>query len=189
MERLTRIASRTAALALLVSIGFGIYFGFIAPYSDYIAELKARLEQQQLLIARLQRVAAQEMRLSELEMRAKASARSASFISGPSDAIITANLQSRVAKLASDSGVRVRTTRALPERERNGLRMLGIQVQLAADIEQVQRIIHAIESTEPLLFIESAQLTAATARHSEDGHAEPLEARLDIFAAVSPPKS
>ncbi len=184
-ERLIRLTRRIAALGLLVLLAGAVHLALVRPYLGHVAALQEELAQQRTLLGRLAAVAELEARLPELEQRAAAASKSGAFISGASEALMTAGLQSRLAALAAEAGVRVRTTRALPARERDGTRLLGVQVQLAASIGQVQRIVHAIETGQPMLFIEGLHLAAPSGRPASPEDAELLETRIDVFAAAA----
>lgn len=189
MQIVTRIARRCLALALLLISGAAAYGTIIGPYFEHIARLQEELVQKRLLLGRLAAVAAQETDLAELEPRATAAVQSRAFASGTSDAIITANLQSRLARLATEVGARVRTTRALPQRNSGTLRLIGVQIQLIADTDQIQRILHGIETSQTLLFIEGLTLTTTTAHRKSNEESDLMEARIDVVAAVAPKRS
>ncbi|MCL4766553.1 MAG: hypothetical protein KJZ80_10005 [Hyphomicrobiaceae bacterium] len=188
-EHVVRLARRIAALGLLLLLAATLHLALVKPYLAHLAGLKEELAQQRTLLGRLAAIAELEPRLPELERRAIAASKSGAFISGASEALMTAGLQSRVAALASEAGVRVRTTRALPARERDGIRLLGVQVQLAASIGQVQRIVHAIETGQPMLFIEGLHIAAPSGRPASGEDAGLLETRIDVFAAAAADRS
>ena len=78
--------------------------------------------------------------------------------------------------------VKPRSTRNLTARERNNFRLVGVQLQLAAPIEQLQAVLLDIEQHKPLLLIEALHVTpillSGVAGEEERGM---LEARLDVF--------
>lgn len=184
MRNLSKLAARVAALGLLLLVPVVLYFGLVGPYFAHVAQLRETLHQERLLLGRLAQIASQEAGLPELERRALAARKSPLFLSGASEALMTGNMQSRISELASAAGVRVRTTRALPPQNHDGLRLLGVQVQLAADIGRIQRILHSMEAATPMLFIKALHLAPSNSL-ADSAEEAILETRIDVFAAVA----
>jgi len=83
----------------------------------------------------------------------------------------------------ADNGVKPRSMRGLPARERDGIRLLGAQVQLVTSIENVQKLLLALESHRPLLLIDFLQINQTSSSGlSNEEPAGLLETRLDIYA-------
>ena len=84
--------------------------------------------------------------------------RAAYSSAGETDALRTANLQALITDIAVKHGVRLSSARALPAQERDGLRFIGVQAELDADMPQLQAIMLAFEAQRPYLFIQSLQV-------------------------------
>jgi len=181
-------ARKLIAVGLLLAISAGVYAAVVQPYLSHVSNLQDQIVQQSMLLERLKTFAAEKDRLPTLDKQIEALRTSPDFVTGGSEALITATLQQRIAIIAEEVGTKVRSTRALTAREHNGLKLLGIQIQLTASLQQIQEILYEIEKSRPLLFVETLHLTASKDR-SADENVDQLNARLDVFAAVASGRS
>jgi general secretion pathway protein M len=107
-------------------------------------------------------------------------------IEGESEAIRLASLQSQVMDIISGQAVKPRTTRNLQTRERNTLKLVGVQLQLTATIEQLQRILLEIEAHKPILLVDSLHLSPSSSTTPDDDRGM-LEIRLDVVGIEARP--
>ena len=103
------------------------------------------------------------------------------FLAGETDALRTANLQALITEIAQEHGVRLSSTRALPVHEQDGLRFLGVQAELDADLKQLQAMVLAFESRRPYLFIQSVQIVPSATRRPD---IDELRVRFGVVGAV-----
>jgi Type II secretion system (T2SS), protein M subtype b len=96
------------------------------------------------------------------------------FLAGPEDAIIVADLQTRLRSLITARNAELSSARALQPKSRDGLEYLGLALQIRAEMKSIQEVLHAIETGTPLLFVERVDLrldergaAAARARNAE----------------------
>jgi len=131
-----------------------VYLAAVAPLIGLYADREARLTDRQVLLARLHTVAAQlpalQTRLAELQ--ASASARKIT-VDGSSDALASANLQSRLQAIAASSGVAISSTEGLPAENRAGYRRLGLRVAVNGEYHSIVRMLAAAEKANPPLII------------------------------------
>jgi Type II secretion system (T2SS), protein M subtype b len=106
------------------------------------------------------------------------------FIDGESDSIRLASLQSQVVDILAGQGIKPRTARMLQSSERQTLKLVGVQLQMTATIEQLQKVLVQIEAHRPILLVDSLHLTPTNAINSEDDRGL-LEARIDVRAIVA----
>lgn len=113
------------------------------------------------------------------------------FLTGPEDAIILADLQTRLRSLITARKAELSSARALQAKSRDGLEYLGLALQIRADMKNIQEVLHAIETGRPLLFIERADLRldergtgAALARNAES--IAPMTLEIAVYGAKWP---
>ena len=153
------------------------------PLMAHVADLQERIEQERTVVGRLSLLANDESSKRTLEAQTKAAKASGLFIEGESESIRLAALQSNLSAIAAANGIKLRSARNLPSRDKNELRLVGVQLQLVAPIAKLQKILLDIEQTKPALFVDSMQITPLTLSRITDTE-EPglLDARLDVFA-------
>jgi general secretion pathway protein M len=86
-------------------------------------------------------------------MRAKDSRKY--FLRSGAAALSAAEAQEYVRDMVQSAGGRLITMQALPAKEEGRYRQVSAQVQLAANIHALRKILHAVESHVPMLFIEN----------------------------------
>ena len=187
---ITRFLKRLAALLLLAAVIGGIGLFVVLPVVSHVQALNSEIEQERATLGRLASMpddANEAQAIDRMTARAKESRQ---FLEGESDPIRLANLQSLIGVIAAGQGVKLRSSRNLPPRERNEVRFVGVQLQLAANIEQLQKILVAIEAQRPYLFIDSLHITPMPGAVAAGGEeAGQLDARLEILGATLPQKS
>ena len=180
-ERLSRILRRLAAIGLLFAAVGMVVALLVLPLASYFGELRADIAGQRDLLARLDAFAANKNAASELAGRSQAAMQSGIFLAGETDALRTANLQALITDIAAKNGVRLSSARGLPSREQDGLRFIGVQAELDADMRQLQAIMLACEAQRPYLFIQSLQVAPLASRQPDS---DDLKVRFGIVAAA-----
>lgn len=183
---LMSLLSKSLALAILAVAGLAAYLIVAAPITSGLIGQRERIDEQRTLLGRYTAAASQEGQAREVEKQARSALRAAMFLPGASDAVRLAELQTLTGRITQAEGVSVRSTRALPPRERDGVKFLGIEAQLNCTIEQLQRILHALESGQPALFVDALQVTAPRVIQEQDPTAATrLDVRIGVIGAVS----
>jgi len=184
--KLPKVA-RQALAVLLVFLVLGALGLAISPIFAHVAELSSHIEQERNLLSRLSSVAATQPAAADAGKIPDREAYAGLFLQGESEGIRLASLQSRLSEIFAANGVKLRSARNLPAKERDDLHLLGVQLQFAAPVERLQAILLAIEEQKPLLLIESLQVTPLAATSEEErGN---LETRVDVFGVGSARKS
>jgi hypothetical protein len=185
MPRLSKQASRLAALALLAGALAALVLGVALPVAQRFQELAAAVEDERLQLRDYAAFAAHQPQLEALEERHRAELERGEFLPGEGELEWRSNLQGVLTRLAEESGVRISSARQLPDRERGPFKLVGMGLNLSTDIETVQGFLYAIETARPYLFVESADISPLGGIGRESGP-RLLEVRLDVFAA--PPR-
>ncbi|HEX2257056.1 MAG TPA: type II secretion system protein GspM [Afifellaceae bacterium] len=182
MRRLSKSASRLAALTLLAMALAALALGVAMPLAQRFDALALSLEEQRLQLRDYAAFAAQQPQLEALEERHRAELERGEFLAGEGELEWRFNLQGVLTKLAEESGVRISSARQLPDGERGAFKLVGMGLNLTSDIETVQGFLHAVEAARPYLFVESADISPLGGGGQGSGP-RLLEVRLDIFAA------
>jgi hypothetical protein len=181
--RLSKPLRQLIAIALLAVPVAAVGLLAVVPLWAHVASLKERIEQERTVDGRLSQIASDETAKRALEAQTKAARSAGLFIEGESESIRLSALQSNLAGIAAANGIKLRSARNLPSRDKNDLRLVGVQLQLVAPIAKLQKILLEIEQAKPALFVDSMQITPLTLSRVTDGE-EPglLDARFDVFA-------
>ena len=189
MRLLRQVFSKVFALVLLAGAALLVFTLVIEPLIERYTGAQERIAEQRALLGRLNAAASQASGAKTSEKQPHPAALGVVFLPGTSDAIRVAELQSALSRIAEAEGVQLKSTRSLPPREREAVRMLGVEARLSASIEQLQKILYKLETQRPLLFIEGLQITplAALTGSKEPANAT-LEVRIDVLGAAERPK-
>jgi general secretion pathway protein M len=147
--------SRQLAVSLLVVAVLGVLALLALPtwylYNRYDRVLAERRDQ----VERFSRIASTRAEVArQLEsMRGKDTRKY--FLRSGAAALSAAEAQEYVRGMVESAGGRLVTMQALPAKEEGRYRQVSAQVQLAANIQSLRRILHAIETHVPMLFIEN----------------------------------
>lgn len=138
------------AVAVLVIVG-PIAFGVWSLNHYYDTELRAKRER----IERFQRIASTRAEVvKQLDaMRAKEPRKL--FLRSGAPALSAAEAQEAVRSIVEANGGKLITMQAPSSREDGRHRQITVNVQLTANIHALRRILHAIETNTPYLFIDN----------------------------------
>lgn len=152
--------SRAAALGLLavaLLLGWGL---LVEPYAALLTRQEAELQEGRDRLAHRGRIAASVPALTAaLEQAATAGAAVADpYLTGASDALAAATLQSRLGELAERAGMTVSAVEPAVSADAQDTGRVALTLSLTGAIDGVRRLLHAIESARPLLFVEDLDL-------------------------------
>ncbi len=178
--------SRLVALLLLAAVLLAGLLWVIEPLRTSFAEADQAVADAREQLARYGGIAVQK---PDLERRVAALGQdqslSASYLSGETDALAAASLQSRVATLIASSGAALGSIQVLPARDEEGLRRVGIRLQFTARIEGLTTVLQQTESGVPALFIDNldiqSRMLPATAASSDPTVEPVLTVALDVY--------
>jgi general secretion pathway protein M len=190
MPEMSQPMRRLAAVALLVLALTVLALATVVPLAARVAELQGEIEAERALLGRFAAVAARKNETAEIERAGRAALESGAWLEGKSEALTAAGLQGLLARLAATDRVRFHSTRALPPREREGARLIGVSVQFKAEIGQLRALLFRIESSRPFLLVEGLQVRPVSPFSQRDSeHNGILDVRLDIYGAQPPKRS
>src|SRR5215469_10124775 len=152
------MASRALALGLLGLLVAVLWVGVADPIKRRYDENDQAITDGIRLLAGFKSVIAQDRQPGSESGAGDLERYRGDFLAGPEDAIILADLQTRLRSLITAHNAELSTARALPAKSRDGLEYLGLALQIRAEMKSVQEVLHAIETGTPLLFVEHADL-------------------------------
>lgn len=169
------VASRAAALGVLaaaVVLGWAI---LAEPYRALLAGQEAELQQGRDRLAHLTRIAGTVPGLADaLEQGAAAGERLTDpYLPGASDSLAAATLQGHLGEMAQRAGMSVTSVEPAPAAEAADSGRVALTLSLNGAIDGMQRLLHAIESQRPLLFVEEIDIlnpSVTEARFDPAGH-------------------
>jgi general secretion pathway protein M len=176
-----------ALILMLIAVG-SVHLVVVVPLVNFYAERQSVLENRRMLLPRLS-AAAEELpalRARASELRAAAGARKVT-LEGASDAIASANLQSRIEELAASVGATVSSTEGLPAEVRGGYRRIELRYVLVSSYETLVRLFAKLEAATPPLVIDNLHIQGGLrvdrrGQPATPGLATPaLNAGLDVY--------
>jgi Type II secretion system (T2SS), protein M subtype b len=185
------LASRASALGLLGLLVAVIWMCAVDPIKRRYDENDQAITDGIRMLAGLKSVIVQGRQVGSERSASDLERYRSDFLAGPEDAIILADLQTRLRSLITAHNAELSSARALPPKSRDGLEYLGLGLQIRAEMKSVQEVLHAIETGGPLLFVERADLRldergAAAARARNVESIAPMTLEIAVFGAKWP---
>lgn len=182
-DGISKPVRQLAAIALLASLCAGFWLFVWSPAVGTLRQQDAKIAEQREVLARLLSAGNLAGEASALEQKSTSLDTTNLMLKGDSDPLRTAELQTALTKIVADFGLRLRSTRSLPAREAQGVRLVGVQAQFQATLEQLQKVLLAIEDSEPVFVIEALRIAGAAS--AADAKTEtPLDISVDVFGAT-----
>jgi general secretion pathway protein M len=172
------LPSRAAALVLLGLVVALLYAGLIAPYRDYVAALDDRLDAKASILDRMRSLTRQPAAPDD---PATAATLDALLLPDLSDAQAVGQLQDRLKEFAAAGGVDLQGVQVLPPIETATLSRLAVRLRGAADMAALNRFLHAVESTRPVLLIDNLRIQSRAPRGAPSPASAVLDIQLDVI--------
>jgi general secretion pathway protein M len=186
MPAISKPVRQVAALLLLLSALASITLMTIVPLAKRFSNLDDQIMEERAMLGRFQAIAQRQDEVLNVQRAARAASESGAFLKGEGEPIKAANLQALLADTAGRQGIRLSSTRALPQRDHAGLRLIGVRMQFNADIEQLRALLFDIESARPFLFVEGLQVRPVSALAQRDPELGGLlDVRFDVYGAAA----
>lgn len=188
MYTLAKPLRQLLAVVLVIAALGTIALFTVVPVVARITELQERIEQERQMLGRLALAASDDGGAIDARQKAVAGRLSGIFIPGESESIRVSYIQSQLIDILTTQRLKPRSTRNLPARERAGLRLVGVQMQVTVPIEDLQVLLRDIEAHKPPLLIQSLHVTPSNNPGvNGDDLRGMLDARIDVFG-IEPQK-
>ncbi len=154
-------------MALVLVLGvFGMLVAAVAvPWLDWNREYDERMELRTRQLSRYQAQLAMLPVLQERLERLKADgAQDAFYLGAPNASLGGVALQRRVEEMVSESGGSLTSIQILPAETENALTKLSVRARLQLDVPELRDVLYRIEGSEPLMFVEQANIRAMRPR-------------------------
>lgn len=178
---------RFLAIALLVALVVLPYALVVRPLVTAYDDRRAQLAEQEELLRRYRALASNARPLKErmAEMRENVPDDPV-YLSGGSESLVGADLQNRVKTVVESSGGRLASTQVLPASEDSGFRQITIRVRMTSDIDGLHKILHALETSRPYLFLDNIDVNAREGRRGTAEQETELTTTFDVFGFMQP---
>jgi general secretion pathway protein M len=185
------IAGRLAALALLAGAIAAVAVFGVLPMVERIRAADEALDFDRQLILRLSAASVNpgsyDTRLAALRSRID---QSDLYLRAETEPLAAVALQEQVKSAVGQYGGELRSVQSLPSQDADGLTRIGLRVGMTGELEAVLRVLHQLESDEPLVFAENLQINEAGRRRRRSQETEQenaqLSVRFDIFGYLPP---
>jgi hypothetical protein len=145
------------------------------------AQRQEMIEARRMLLPRLQTAAAElptlRARISRLHTEQQTRKLT---LDGATDAIASANLESRIDAFARSVDVAIGSTESLPAEPRGPYRRIGLRLVLTGRYEALVNLLAKLETARPPLAVDNLQLHGPLARPGMETAAT-LDAGLDVY--------
>jgi general secretion pathway protein M len=181
--------NRAFALFLLFALVAGIYLAGIKPLVGAYRANQESIEDARLQVARFQAVAAEadalKAKVTEIE---ELHASRPYYLTKATDALAAVELQDRVKLAVSDNGGTIRSIQALPGEKDGQLQRVTLRVQMTTTITSLFNIVHALETSQPFLFLDNIDIKGRPVRDTKQGTASDptLSVTLDLYGFRPP---
>lgn len=185
-NELMRQISRYSALALLIILVGTTYLAIIEPLLGIYRANEDEIAAEREKLARFLSVAGYENEIDGLIKRASARAPANQFLQGNGEAIVVAELQTRLKTFAQSKQVVLSSARTARDQTIEGITYYGVRLNLFGQPDNVNGFINTVETSLPFLFLESTHLRAAHRLTDNVDEQIRLDAQLDIYGAIAP---
>jgi general secretion pathway protein M len=147
--------SRAAAMALLLGAVVFVLGAFIIPVYLLHRHYDFYLDKYSDELARYQRIAATRATLEAKLAAVKAREPRKGFLKNASPGLAASEVQDVVKSLIEGNGGRLAVLQISPHKDDGRFRQASVNVQMSASVPALRKILHALESAQPHLFVDS----------------------------------
>lgn len=189
MIDLPKWVSRTAALSLLVFVIGALYLLIVSPVIEAYRSTNEASREALEQLARYELLSkTNPNRKADLEKLGRQQTQSGVYLAGDTDALAAAGLQEAVGAKIEQNGGKLRSMQILPVKTDGDFKRVSVRVQLTATLESFFRVLYALESGKPYVFIDNLDVKNRQARKAKkDTDEDPeLVIRFDLYGYLRP---
>jgi len=185
MRSLPPAARRALALLILLGAVGLVYLIAVQPLLDDYRATRESIADGEAALSRFRRVAAElPQRRAALAALRQRQAASEGFLQGTNEALVAAQIQNRIKSLVEQAQGELKSTQVLPVQEEGKYRRITLRAQMTLDTAAAERVLYAIETASPLLFVDNLDMRAhigGDRRRERANPDPPLDMRLDVY--------
>ncbi len=167
---------------VLLFVSVAALTGFAA--TDYAHDRRAEVQEKRELLARLERTVT--MGASVQEIPNAVSTNTGFFLEGDSAANASANLHAMIGGLADANSTDLSSVVTLPEKSSGDVKLVGLKVIISGELEDVHKVVFALETATPPLIIDTLSLQAIPQR-GKNAPAK-MAVNLNVLGVLAPQK-
>jgi general secretion pathway protein M len=147
------------ALGVALVAVMALWLIIISPLIDFYSDRADRLEKQQAVLTRMERLVAQRQELMEQAAGlGDAGPAKGNLLDGSSIPVATAALQGMVQDIAGTSGATLASVESLPGETGNGYRRVGVKLSLSASWPVLIHFLQALQDSDTPMAIDDLQI-------------------------------
>jgi len=167
-----------SAVALVLICATLASFGMI----DYRKSRVIQVQEKRELVARLERAVA--LGASVDKASGVSLPKSKLFLEGDSTANASATLHSMIGGVVEANSAELSSVVSLPDKSSGGVKLVGLKVIISGELEDVHKVIFALESATPPLMIDTLSLQVIPQR--KKNAPSKMAVNLNVLGALSP---
>jgi Type II secretion system (T2SS), protein M subtype b len=176
---------RATFIGLNLAACIAVFFLMVDPIRAVFAEQDAKIATLSETLARMNAIANRKSDVEALTRQVDAEGDLGEFLAGANEGVVNAALQARLKTMTEGAGARVRSVQGLQPKNNGQIRYIGAKVDLYGALGAIQKVIYAIESGKPYLFVSNASIRLSQSIAAQAATTEPvIDAQLDVFGAV-----
>ena len=175
------VIGKVLALAVCALLVLTVRVAVVAPLLGLYDARQQQLQERLDLVARLRRSAADLPRLRAEADKWRKNARGGDLLlSGSSDTIAAATLQTSLKDLVERGGAKLSSAEVLPAEAADKFRKVGVRVSFSGDVPLLTTVLGGIETSHPIMFVENFDIrTGAKGAGDDAGPAHTIA--LDVY--------
>ena len=181
LERLSQREQQTVAIGLLALLVIIVYFALVEPIMATYEDYDERFALLQDRLSDYQKIAGHSEGLQQQfnQLKKQANKEQAGYFKGGTHALAAAKMQDYVKRVIEENGGLLNSIQILPDegQEKEAPRVV-IRVQMSGGTETVGKVLYALESTQPRVFVDNLYLRGRGSYQYSPGR--PSNDQLDI---------
>jgi general secretion pathway protein M len=179
----SRRSQRLVAICVLLLMGL-VAVSLIQTAIQFVWDQQNGILEQRNDLARISALIAKK---PNIEASSLAPATQTVFLEGGDSGVLQAKLQDIVASISTTAGTTISSATGIPETMMDGVPFIGLRVDLEGGVKPILDTIVAIETFQPQLLIQRAQMHATNVPPGETvTDVLSLSTQLTIYAAIKP---
>jgi general secretion pathway protein M len=175
---------RVLAVALLVPAMLFVLSVVVLPVYLMHRHYNAALGDAQDRLARYQRIAVQQGELKKTIDEVAAKNAKKFYLKASAPNLAAAELSDLVRAAIEGNGGRIQTIQVAPPKDDGRYRQITVSLQMAANVVSLQKILNAIETQQPYVFVDNLTLRALVYRgfRAQPGIEPDMNTQMDVSA-------